>query len=75
MYNSWLGFTAVIMLVSTVMTLGYFNYLDKKRVELSFVDNRLKIEKNHQEIKKNEQPHITRSLQKRSKTTWKIFSG
>jgi predicted MPP superfamily phosphohydrolase len=43
MYNNWWGFAAVLTSVTAIMTYGYFNYLDKKRVELSIVDERMEI--------------------------------
>ncbi|MDR3265955.1 MAG: metallophosphoesterase [Tannerella sp.] len=43
MRNSWAGFAAVLALVMAIMTYGYFNYLDKKRVELFIVDEKMEI--------------------------------
>jgi predicted MPP superfamily phosphohydrolase len=39
--HSWLGFVAIPALVAAIMTYGYFNYLNKERVELSIVDERM----------------------------------
>jgi predicted MPP superfamily phosphohydrolase len=41
LHNSWPGFVAVPALVAAIMTCGYFNYLDKRRVELSVADERM----------------------------------
>jgi predicted MPP superfamily phosphohydrolase len=38
--ESWIGFTALVSLILLCCTFGYFNYLDKKKVELSLSINK-----------------------------------
>jgi predicted MPP superfamily phosphohydrolase len=50
MFNSWTGAAALLIFITILMTSGYVNYLNKKRVELTFnldkitqSDNQIKI--------------------------------
>jgi predicted MPP superfamily phosphohydrolase len=45
MYNNWKSFITIIVVVSSIMAYGYFNYYDKKRVELSITDKRFGTDK------------------------------